>query len=131
MEIAINSNVDDIFAKIQAGDLDGSFGDTPPATVEQEYATNPDLQQYVQSNQGARTWYITMNLLTPPFDDPAVRRAVQWVVDKAALVKGYGGSLHAVVATTDTPPAVLADTADYDPIPPRAAPATSTRRWPR
>ena len=117
VQVAINSNVDDIFAKIQAGDLDGSFSDTPPATVEQEYATNPDLQQYIQSNEGARTWYITMNLLTPPFDDPAVRRAVQWVVDKAALVKGYGGSLHAVVATTDTPPSVLADTADYDPYP--------------
>jgi peptide/nickel transport system substrate-binding protein len=117
VQLAINSNVDDIFARIQAGELDGSFGDTPPATVEQEYATDPELQQYIQSNEGARTWYITTNLLTPPFDDPAVRKAVQWVVDKAALLKAYGGELHGAIATTVTPPAVLAETADYDPYP--------------
>jgi len=117
LQISINSNVDDIFAKIQAGELDGSFTDTPPSTVEQEYATNPDLQQYIHSDPGDRTWYIHMNLLAPPFDDPHVRKAVQWVVDKAALVKGYGGSLHADVATTVDPPSVLPATADYNPYP--------------
>ena len=117
LQVKINSNLDDIFQRIQAGQLDGSFDDTPPPTVEQEYATNPDLQQYVHSNQGDRTWYITMNLLAPPFDDPHVRKAVQYVVDKAALVKGYGGSLHGVVATTVDPPSVLPATADYNPYP--------------
>ena len=117
LQIEINSNVDDIFNKIEAGELDGSFADTPPATVEQRYATDPNLTQYVQSFPGDRTWYITMNLLAPPFDDPAVRRAVQFVVNKAALVKGYGGSLHAEVATTIDPPSVLPATADYNPYP--------------
>jgi ABC-type transport system substrate-binding protein len=46
-----------------------------------------------------------------------VRKAVEWVVDKAAIVKGYGGSLHADVATTDTPPTVLPSIADYNPYP--------------
>jgi len=117
LQISVNSNVDDIFAKIQAGELDGSFGDTPPATVEQEYATDPDLAQFIHSDSGDRTSYITMNLLAPPFDDPHVRKAVMWVVDKAALVKGYGGSLHADVATTVDPPSVLPATADYNPYP--------------
>src|SRR3954453_17038758 len=117
LQVKINSNLDDIFQQIQAGQLDGSFDDTPPPTVEQEYATNPDLQPYVHSNQGDRTWYITMNLLVPPFDDPHVRKAVQYVVDKAALVKGYGGSLHGVGATTVDPPSVLPATADYNPYP--------------
>src|SRR3954467_4528315 len=80
LQVEINSNVDDIFQKIQAGELDGSFADTPPPTVEQEYATDANLQQYIHSDPGDRTWYITMNLLAPPFDDPAVRRAVMWVV---------------------------------------------------
>ena len=117
LQIAVNSNVDDIFAKIQAGELDGSFTDTPPSTVEQDYATNPDLQQYIHSDPGDRTWYIHMNLLAPPFDDPHVRKAVQWVVDKAAIVKAFGGSLHADVATTVDPPSVLPATADYNPYP--------------
>jgi peptide/nickel transport system substrate-binding protein len=117
LQVEINSNVDDIFQKIQAGDLDGSFADTPPPTVEQQYATDPNLQQYIHSDPGDRTWYITMNLLAPPFDDPHVRKAVQWVVDKAALVKGYGGSLHADPATTIDPPSVLPATANYNPYP--------------
>jgi peptide/nickel transport system substrate-binding protein len=117
LTVEINSNVDDIFQKIQNGDLDGSFADTPPSTVEQQYATDPALQQYIHSDPGDRTWYITMNLLAPPFDDPAVRKAVMYVVDRAALVKGYGGSLHADVATTVDPPSVLPATANYDPYP--------------
>jgi peptide/nickel transport system substrate-binding protein len=117
LQVEINSNVDDIFQKIQAGELDGSFADTPPATVEQQYVTDPNLSQYIHSDPGDRTWYITMNLLAPPFDDPAVRKAVQWVVDKAALVKGYGGSLHSDPATTVDPPSVLPATANYDPYP--------------
>jgi peptide/nickel transport system substrate-binding protein len=117
LQVAVNSNVDDIFAKIQAGELDGSFTDTPPATVEQTYATDPSLQGFIHSDNGDRTWYITMNLLAPPFDDIHVRKAVQYVVDKAALVKAYGGSLHAEPATTVTPPTVLPAIADYNPYP--------------
>ena len=41
LQIKIDTNVDDIFQQIQAGTLDGSYQDTPPATVEQQYATNP------------------------------------------------------------------------------------------
>ena len=37
----IDSNVDDIFAKVQTGELDGSFGDTAPGHLEQEYMTEP------------------------------------------------------------------------------------------
>ena len=116
--IAVDSNLDDIFAKIQAGELDGTLvGDVPPPTVEQKYATDPTLQPYIHSDPGDRTWYLTMNLLAPPFDDIHVRKAVEYVIDKAALVKGYGGALHSVVASTVEPPTVLPATATYDPYP--------------
>jgi peptide/nickel transport system substrate-binding protein len=117
IQIAINSNVDDIFAKIASNDLDGSYGDTPPATVEQQYATNPDLKANLHSDESDRTWYFTMTLLAPPFDDIHVRRAVNFVMDKAALAKAYGGPLHAVPATSIEPPSVNAATADYNPYP--------------
>jgi peptide/nickel transport system substrate-binding protein len=58
-----------------------------------------------------------MNLLAPPFDDIHVRKAVEFVIDKAALVKGYGGALHSVVASSVEPPTVLPATATYDPYP--------------
>lgn len=117
VQIEIDSNVTDIFQKIQSGDLDGSYGDTPPPTVEQQYATSPDLKQYLHADPADRTWYLTMNLLAPPFDDVHVRRAANWIMDKAAIVKAYGGSLHAVPATSVEPPTVNAGTADYNPYP--------------
>ncbi len=117
VQIAIDSNVTDIFQKIQSGELDGSYGDTPPSTVEQQYMTDPTLKNYVHANQGDHTWYLTMNLLTPPFDDVHVRQAMNWILDKAALVKAFGGPLHGVPATTLEPPSVNAATANYNPYP--------------
>jgi peptide/nickel transport system substrate-binding protein len=117
LQIQVDSNVSDIFQKIQNGQLDGSYGDTPPPTVEQYYATTPGQSQYIHADPGDRTWYLTMNLIAPPFDDPHVRAAMNYVLDKAALVKAYGGSLHAVPATTVEPPTVLPATANYDPYP--------------
>ncbi len=115
VQVAINTNVDDIFQQIESGTLDGSYGDTPPLTVERHYATDPSLQPNLHSDEADRTWYFTMNLLAPPFDDVHVRRAVNFVIDKAAIVKAYGGSLHAVPATSIEPPTVNAATATYDP----------------
>ena len=115
VQIDIDSNVDDIYAKVQSGELDGTYGDAPPAAVEQQYTTDPTLKQYIHSDTADRTWYITMNLLAPPFDDPHVRKAANWIMDKAALAKAFGGSLHGVPATTIEPPTVNPATATYDP----------------
>jgi len=118
VSIVINSNTDDIFNQIEAGNLDGSIGSQPPATVEQRYLTDPSLKPMLHADPGDRTWYITMNLLTPPFDDIHVRKAVNLVVDKAALQKAWGGPIHGEIATHIMPPTVLAGfPADYNPYP--------------
>ena len=117
VQIQINSNVDDIFQQIDQGVLDGSYGDSPPATVEQKYATNPDLKSSLHADAADRTWYFTINPLTPPFDDIHVRKAVNYIMDKAGLVKAFGGSLRAVPATTIEPPTVNPATATYNPYP--------------
>jgi peptide/nickel transport system substrate-binding protein len=115
--ISIDTNTDDIFNKIQSGDLDGSWASLPPKTLEQQYLTNPDLKDNFHINSGDRTWYITMNLLVPPFDDVNVRKAVNFVIDKSALQKAWGGPAHGEIATSVEPPEVLPETADYDPYP--------------
>jgi len=56
-------------------------------------------------------------IFCPPFDDPHVRKAVNFIMDKAALAKAFGGSRHGVPATSIEPPTVLPDTATYDPYP--------------
>jgi peptide/nickel transport system substrate-binding protein len=115
--ITIDTNTDDIFNKIQSGELDGSWASLPPKTLEQQYLTNPDLKDNFHINAGDRTWYITMNMLVPPFDDVNVRKAVNFVIDKSALQKAWGGPAHGEIATMPEPPEVLPETADTDPYP--------------
>jgi len=115
--ITIDTNTDDIFNKIESGDLDGSWASLPPKTLEAKYTTDPSLKQYFHADSGDRTWYITMNLLVPPFDDVHVRKAVNFVIDKSAVQRAWGGSLHGQIATSVEPPTVLPATATYDPYP--------------
>ena len=112
----INTNLDDIYNRVLNGDIDIAHG-PPPAAFLQQYLTNPDLEDNLKTDPGDRIGYVTMNLLVPPFDDVHVRRAVNLVVDKAALLQATGGPTTGVVATTIEPPAVLPETADYNPYP--------------
>jgi peptide/nickel transport system substrate-binding protein len=117
ISVIVDSNVTDIFEKVQNGSLDGSLADTPPAAIEQQYLTNPSLRSGYHSNLGDRTWYITMNLSTPPFDDIHVRKAVNDIIDKAGLLKAWGGPTHGQIATHIMPPTMLANqlTSSFDP----------------
>jgi peptide/nickel transport system substrate-binding protein len=116
LDFEIDTNTDDIFNKIQAGDLDGTIASAPPKQTLQQYLTNPDLKPLFHADSGDRTWYITMNLLVPPFDDIHVRKATNFVINKAALLKAWGGPVRGVIATHLIPPTVLAGfPADYDP----------------
>jgi peptide/nickel transport system substrate-binding protein len=112
----INTNVEDIYNRVLNGDIDLAHG-APPAAILQQYLTNPDLEDNLKTDPGDRTWYIYMSLIVPPFDDIHVRKAVNLVVDKAALLQATGGPTTGEVATTIEPPTVLPDTADYDPYP--------------
>ncbi|MFM8943809.1 MAG: ABC transporter substrate-binding protein [Actinomycetota bacterium] len=114
--LTINTNLDDIYNKLQAGELDLAHG-SPPAAVLQSYLTNPDLEGLLKSESADRTWYITMNLIVPPFDDIHVRKAVNFIVDKAAMLQAAGGSTAGQIATTIEPPSVLAETEGFDPYP--------------
>jgi peptide/nickel transport system substrate-binding protein len=115
--VIVDSNVTDIFEKVQNGSLDGSLADTPPAAIEQQYVTNPTLRPGYHSNSGDRTWFITMNLSTPPFVDIHVRKAVNDIIDKAGLLKVWGGPTHGQIATHLMPPTILDNhlTSSFDP----------------
>jgi peptide/nickel transport system substrate-binding protein len=112
----VNTNVDDILNRVLTGTIE-MYSGAPPAAFLQQYLTNPDLQDNLKTDPGDRTWYVYMNLLVPPFDDIHVRKAVNLVVDKASLLQATGGPTTGEVATTIEPPAVLPETADYDPYP--------------
>jgi peptide/nickel transport system substrate-binding protein len=117
IQVTIDTNINDIFSKVQQGTLDGSFTNQPPKPVLQQYLTQPDKKNLIHFNSGDRTWYITMNWATPPFDDIHVRKAVNYVMDKAAMLQAWGGSSFGQIATHIMPPIVLNDALkqDYDP----------------
>ncbi|MGH2488426.1 MAG: ABC transporter substrate-binding protein, partial [Candidatus Limnocylindria bacterium] len=115
--ITVNSNTEDIFNKIEKGELDGSWVSNPTDGTLSQYLTNPDLKDNIHADPEDTTYYITMNMIVPPFDDIHVRKAVNYVIDKAAILKAWGGEFRAAVATTVEPVNLLPELADYDPYP--------------
>ncbi len=60
-QFLVNSNADDIFAKVQSGQYDDEVSSPAPKTI-RTYATTPSLKQLMIANVGDRTNYFTMNL---------------------------------------------------------------------
>jgi len=111
----VNSNADDIFAKVQAGQLEDEVSSPQPKTI-RLYATDPSIKARMIPNVGDRTNYFTMNLTQPPFDDVHVRKAMNWITNKAALQKAWGGPIPGSIATHIVPPVLYNNgLAEYDP----------------
>ncbi|MDX6453772.1 MAG: peptide/nickel transport system substrate-binding protein [Gaiellaceae bacterium] len=111
----VNSNADDIFAQVKAGTLEDEVSSPQPKTI-REYATDPSLKPMMIANVGDRTNYFTMNLTQPPFDDVHIRKAMNWIVDKSALQKAWGGPIPGAIANHIVPPVLYNNgLAEYDP----------------
>jgi peptide/nickel transport system substrate-binding protein len=114
-QFVINSNADDIFNKVQAGTYDDEESSPSPKTLRQ-YSTDANLKKMLQSNGGDRTWYLTMNLTQPPFDDIHVRKAMNLIIDKQALRRAWGGPILGSIATHIVPPVLYNNgLSEYDP----------------
>jgi len=96
-EFIVDTNVDDIYNKIGAGELDDAWATASPK-IFREYQTSASKRKYLHSNSADGTYYITMNLTQPPFDDVHVRKAMNWVMDKEALRKAWGGPVAGEIA---------------------------------
>jgi peptide/nickel transport system substrate-binding protein len=115
IEYTINSNAQDIFNRITAGDLDGE-AESPPPEILAKYARDDDLTDRMKVNVTDTTLYLTMNLTQPPFDDVHVRKAANWVIDKSALRRAAGGPVRGEIAHHIVPDTMFNDAlADYKP----------------
>jgi peptide/nickel transport system substrate-binding protein len=115
IQIAINTSNDDIFNRLLAGDIDFTAGTPPTDDLQQFEDPSSQYSGWLHADPGDRTWYITMNLLVPPFDDVHVRKAANLVLDKIGIRKQYGGDLRGQIATTVEPPTVNAAGANINP----------------
>ena len=59
-EFRINTNNDDIYDKIKAGELEDEIASMPPQVLK-EYSESDELKDRPSTSR-RRTWYITMNL---------------------------------------------------------------------
>jgi peptide/nickel transport system substrate-binding protein len=100
----VDSNTDDIYAKVAHGDADDEVAQETPSILRQ-YRNSPQLH----TNASDFTGYLTMNLTQPPFDDVHVRRAINFVIDRQALLKSRGGIAAGTVATHIAPNDMLQD----------------------
>jgi YVTN family beta-propeller protein len=73
---------------VERGRNDVAFSGVPPTLlgeVETQYASE------VHQSPLPRTTYMFLNTRVPPFDDVGVRRAVNYAVDRASVVRALGG----------------------------------------
>jgi peptide/nickel transport system substrate-binding protein len=98
----VDSSDVDIYNKIEAGQLDMATSTIPPDVL-QKYATTPSLKPYFHQNQGDRTWYLSMNTTAAPFNDIHVRRAMNWIMNKVAMIQAWGGPTIGGVANHIVP----------------------------
>lgn len=115
IEITLNTNAEDIFNRIKNGTVDAELAGVPPEVV-REYSQSDALKDRFKVEGGDRTWYITMNLTQPPFDDVHVRKAANWIMDKEGLRRAWGGSAKGEIANHIVPDTMFnGDLDDYNP----------------
>jgi peptide/nickel transport system substrate-binding protein len=116
--ITIGGDNNDLYNKVQAGELDGVVDGIVPPPVLRQYSTDPTLQASLHINPSDAVRYISFNMATPPFDDIHIRKAFNLALDKAGMRTFRGGESsgelagHIMVNSLENN--LLAD---YDPFP--------------
>ena len=86
IEINVAPAEQSMFDEFTGGSADVLLGDNPPANVVRRFRSSPSTAGDVVEFSGSQSDYIAINLAQPPFDDPHVRRALAFVLDRRALV---------------------------------------------
>jgi peptide/nickel transport system substrate-binding protein len=93
-------------------------GPWPQSPVRQvrAYRSDPELRDQVFVNSNDTVWFISINTAVPPFDDIHVRKALNLVVDKAALRELAGGPLAGRIPGHIVPDSLTSNLLlEYDP----------------
>jgi peptide/nickel transport system substrate-binding protein len=118
MVVVIGGTAEDNQNKIDAGELDIEYDGVPPAEAIRRYSTDPELQGQLFVNSSDGTRFLWMNLAVPPFDDLAVRRAVNFAIDRDGMRRLRGGETAGEIATHMIVPTLLGGNLEgYDPFP--------------
>jgi ABC-type transport system substrate-binding protein len=102
--------------QIEAGTLDVMLDAQAPGSRIRDFLGDPERSDRVLVHDTMAFQYVAMNAAFAPFDDVAVRRAVNLALDKQELRRIAGGPTVAALLRHAFPDAVLADRLrGYDP----------------
>ena len=109
MHLTIGGTTSSLYAKVRSGDLDLVLDPAPPSGIVDHYTSDPALQTRLFVDPMNAVDFISMNVAAPPFDDVHVRRALNWITDKAGAVRLDGGVVAGEAARHVFPDGVLDD----------------------
>ncbi len=89
--------------RLQNGEVDLVGDGIPPAKFQEVMSDPAQAERVVQGGQ-LHTGYLTMNVTLPPFDNPAVRQAVNMAINKDRIIQVING--RAVPANQPLPPSM-------------------------
>jgi len=116
-DFTVNANANDIVDRVAAGDLDDEDASSLPPDALERYSRDASKRQYLHLYPADGIQYLSMNLTQAPFDDIHVRRALNWIIDKAALRQAFGGVSLGKIANHIVPDSIfdnqLAEYAPY------------------
>jgi peptide/nickel transport system substrate-binding protein len=104
--------------KVLSNDYDTAVDCTPEGGQLKEIVQDEELNQRFFNYPEACTSYIFMNTTVEPFDDPKVRQAVNYAIDRENQLKVLGGVFTGDVATSILPPGMIGHlpTSEFDPF---------------
>lgn len=104
-EIGIDAaTIDERMIAGQSDDQNAISGTVSAATLPR--LQTPQLKDRAITADAFCTTYMSMNTTKAPFDDAKVRDAINWAIDRSALVNASGGTQLADPAYTIIPPVV-------------------------
>jgi peptide/nickel transport system substrate-binding protein len=89
--------------QIKAGQLDGYLDRLPSATVNQDL-NDPSLKGRIFLNPTPSVTYLWLNNTVKPFDNPKVRQAVNYAINRNAILRVWGGRSQGQTTDQILPP---------------------------
>lgn len=116
IEIQVGGQAQDLLDKVEKGTIDLCLTCGATATTLQTYHGDPALEERIKINPGDAISYSGLNVFEPPMDDIHIRKAINWVIDRAALQRLIGGPDQGEITSHFIPPSMLSGLGqDYNP----------------
>jgi peptide/nickel transport system substrate-binding protein len=101
--LTIGDQATEATLQIMAGQLDFDLSNLPTADII-KISTNPALASQVHSLPLPALTYLFMNYQVPPFNNVDVRKAINYAVNRTAVLAQWGGPLAGAVTDQIIPP---------------------------